>query len=104
MGEMESRRKQEEKEAQARLQAERDAKSKIPPEELFRSVMCDPDPSSSSSSTEPGQQILKYSKFDDKGIPTHDYTGEELPKNQRKKLTKEWENQKKAYEKYLSKK
>jgi len=102
--EMEAKRKEEEKKAKARLLAEREAKSKIPPEELFQSIMCEPDPSSSSSSTEPGKQVLKYSRFDDKGIPTHDYKDEELPKNQRKKLTKEWEAQRKAYEKYLLKK
>jgi len=41
----------------------------------------------------------KYSQFDDDGVPTHDAAGEPLSKSSIKKLKKEWEKQKKAFEK-----
>ena len=40
-----------------------------------------------------------YSAFDDKGIPTADKDGEPLSKSLIKKLKKEWDKQKKLYEK-----
>eukprot|EP00301_Raphidiophrys_heterophryoidea_P019991 c4796_g1_i1.p1 GENE.c4796_g1_i1~~c4796_g1_i1.p1 ORF type:complete len:693 (+),score=183.51 c4796_g1_i1:88-2079(+) len=40
-----------------------------------------------------------YSQFDEQGVPTHDAQGEALPKNAVKKLKKEWEKQKKLFEK-----
>lgn len=42
-----------------------------------------------------------YSHFDAEGLPTHDAAGEELTKNQRKKLKKEQEKQKKLYDAYI---
>jgi cysteinyl-tRNA synthetase len=43
----------------------------------------------------------KYSKFDDKGMPTHDANGEELKKGQLKKLAKLYEAQEKKYNDFL---
>jgi len=43
---------------------------------------------------------LKYSKFDHDGLPTHAYDGKPLNKNQMKKSRKEFQAQKKRYEKY----
>lgn len=40
-----------------------------------------------------------YSKFDEQGVPTTDKAGEPLSKSAIKKLKKEWEKQKKLYEK-----
>jgi cysteinyl-tRNA synthetase len=40
-----------------------------------------------------------YAAFDADGVPTQDAKGEPLPKSQLKKLKKEWEKQKKAFEK-----
>lgn len=40
-----------------------------------------------------------YSEFDSSGIPTKDKRGEPLSKSAIKKLKKEWEKQKKLYEK-----
>jgi len=45
----------------------------------------------------------KYSKFDEKGIPTHDQTGQELSKGGRKKLEKSYEQQVKLHQEYLDK-
>jgi len=44
----------------------------------------------------------KYSKFDDKGLPTHDAVGEELGKKLRQKLQKQYETQEKKYRDYLA--
>jgi cysteinyl-tRNA synthetase len=41
----------------------------------------------------------KYTHFDNDGIPTHDLMGQPLPKSQIKKLKKEWDKQKKIYDK-----
>ena len=40
-----------------------------------------------------------YKQFDADGVPTHDANDEPLPKSQIKKLKKEWEKQKKLYDK-----
>ncbi|VDN57754.1 unnamed protein product [Dracunculus medinensis] len=71
---MEKQRKQREKDA-------KEASKRIPPWEMFK------------QSEEKG----KYSKFDDKGIPTHLINGEEISKRQRKKLEKLYETQAKNY-------
>merc|ERR1712203_973004 len=53
----------------------------------------------------PGQLFIgetdKYSKFDEKGMPTHNAEGEELPKAQLKKLQKIFQAQEKKYNDYL---
>ncbi|XP_025084999.1 cysteine--tRNA ligase, cytoplasmic-like [Pomacea canaliculata] len=95
MREQEEKRKQEEekrllKEAKKREQeaakAAKDAQRKIPPWELFLN------------------EKDKYSKFDDKGIPTHDSEGAELKKSALKKLVKLYEAQEKKYKEYLAEK
>merc|ERR1739848_551674 len=62
--------------------AEREQQMKVNPMEMFK------DPK-------------KYSKYDEKGIPTHDVKGEELSKSQIKKLQKVYADQEKKYKKYL---
>ena len=69
----------------AKKQAERDAKAKISPKEMFLSL------------TE------LYSAFDSEGFPTHDKAGETLSKAAIKKLIKEKEKQEEVYSKYLAK-
>ncbi|CAH0519359.1 unnamed protein product [Peronospora belbahrii] len=49
------------------------------------------------------QQPELYAQFDAEGLPTHNAAGEELTKNQRKKLKKEQEKQKKLHDAYLAK-
>ena len=83
----------EEKEAEAqarrmallKLQEEKAAakakKASMAPEELFKDAS-------------------KYSKWDERGIPTHDAAGEELSKNARKKCVKEFEAQEALYLKH----
>jgi len=46
-------------------------------------------------------RTTEYSAWDDDGIPTKDSQGEEVTKSKRKKLTKDWERQKKLHEKWL---
>ena len=43
----------------------------------------------------------EYLEWDESGIPTVDATGNVVPKNRRKKLVKEWEEQKKRHEEWL---
>jgi cysteinyl-tRNA synthetase len=64
---------------------EKEAKKSIPPNELF------------------AKEIDKYTKFDEKGIPTHDLEEKELSKSSRKKLEKLYEAQVKSYEEFLKK-
>lgn len=45
----------------------------------------------------------KYLELDGDGIPTKMADGSEVPKNQLKKMKKEWEKQKKQHEEYLPK-
>ncbi len=66
---------------QARQAAEKEARKNTRPEEMFL------------ASTD------LYSAFDDQGVPTTDKAGEPLSKNAIKKLKKEWDKQKKLYEK-----
>ncbi|KAF1788090.1 Glutamyl/glutaminyl-tRNA synthetase, class Ib, alpha-bundle domain [Phytophthora cactorum] len=49
------------------------------------------------------EQPELYSQFDAEGVPTHSAAGEELTKNQRKKLKKEQDKQKKLHDAYLAK-
>ncbi|CAN0008326.1 unnamed protein product, partial [Sphacelaria rigidula] len=63
--------------------AEKERRSKIPPEEWLKSMKGDD-----------GKSL--YSKFDDDGVPTHDAAGEELSKKA-KNVKKEWDTQKKLY-------
>merc|ERR1711972_1192228 len=67
------------KEEQAKHAAEKEAKRKLDPKQMFRS------------------QTDLYSKFDDDGVPTHSAEGETLPKSRVKKLKQEWEKQKRIF-------
>jgi cysteinyl-tRNA synthetase len=78
--------KQQKKEEQLKAQLEKDAQKKIPPWEIFQK----------------GTEAGKYSKFDDKGIPTHDAEGTPIPKSGLKKLQKVYAAQEKKYNDYLS--
>jgi hypothetical protein len=69
------------KEEQMRQLAEKEAKKSLNPVDMFK-----------------GMTDL-YSRFDEDGVPTHDAAGQELTKNAIRKLRKEWEKQKKLYEK-----
>jgi cysteinyl-tRNA synthetase len=64
-------------------QAEKDAQRRIPPADLFKN------------------QTDKYSKFDSKGIPTHDADGKELSKSGAKKIAKLYEAQEKKYNDWI---
>lgn len=68
----------------AAAQAAKDAQKKIAPSEMFRS------------------ETDKYSKFDDKGFPTHDTEGKGISKGQIKKLQKLYQAQEKKYAEYLA--
>ncbi|ELT92901.1 hypothetical protein CAPTEDRAFT_218029 [Capitella teleta] len=72
-----------EREEKGRISRCSEAQKRIPPTELFKS------------------ETDKYSKFDDKGMPTHDANGEELTKGQLKKLTKLYDAQQKKYQDFL---
>jgi cysteinyl-tRNA synthetase len=58
-------------------------------------------------SIKPSEMFLKetdkYSKFDERGVPTHDQEGKELTKSSKKNVEKMYANQVKAYETYLKK-
>ena len=80
--------------AKAKKAAEAAAKAKaaaVPPSEMFRSLEVP---------GEPG--VNMYSQFDDAGMPTHDAKGEPLAKSQLKKLTKQFNAQKKAHDKHVA--
>lgn len=72
------------KQEQQDAQRAKDEQKKIPPTEMFR------------------KETDKYSKFDDKGLPTHDLEGKELSKGLVKKLQKLQQAQEKKYNEYLA--
>ncbi|QFZ29539.1 putative cysteine-tRNA ligase [Clavispora lusitaniae] len=79
-----ARKKKEQAEAAAKKEAERLAKMKINPKDLF-------------------QDKSLYSEWDEQGIPTKTSSGEEVTKSMRKKLMKQYQQQEKLYAEYLSK-
>ncbi|XP_053385262.1 cysteine--tRNA ligase, cytoplasmic-like [Mercenaria mercenaria] len=81
----EAKRKEKElkKQKAEKEKAEKEAQKKIPPSELFR------------------KETDKYSKFDEKGLPTHDAEGKELSKSALKKNMKVYEAQEKKYKEFL---
>jgi cysteinyl-tRNA synthetase len=89
---LEAQRKEEEKKAAEAEKALKDAMNKISPEEFMKKLTLDDDSAK-----------LKYTKFDDAGMPTHFHDGEPLNKSQLKKASKEFQTQKKKYEKAMSK-
>ncbi|XP_028156308.1 cysteine--tRNA ligase, cytoplasmic isoform X4 [Ostrinia furnacalis] len=74
------------KKKQELLEAQRakEEQKKIPPSEMFK------------------RETDKYSKFDDKGLPTHDHEGKELSKGLVKKLQKLQQAQEKKYNDFLA--
>ena len=89
--ELEKLRKAAEKKKAAEEKAKKDALNKLSPDEFMKQL-----------SLEDGSSTMKYSKFDDStGMPTHLHDGKELNKSQMKKANKEFQGQKKKYEKYL---
>ncbi|GFR22086.1 cysteine--tRNA ligase, cytoplasmic [Trichonephila clavata] len=75
--------KEKKKQEQEALKAAREAAKRMPPSEMFISM------------------TDKYSKFDDKGIPTHDVDGKEISESQLKKVMKLYNAQEKKYNDYL---
>lgn len=65
-------------------QAALEAQKKVAPSEMFKA------------------ELDKYSKFDDKGMPTHDVNGQEMSKAQLKKLQKLYTAQEKRYNDYMA--
>ena len=90
--ELEKQRKQLEKEAREKEQAEKDRLNSISPEDFMRQLKLD------------DTDTPKYTKFGDDGLPTHDTKGEEMVKGAVKKAGKEFNAQKKKYEKAMAKK
>lgn len=76
--------KQRKKQELLEAQRAKDEQRKIPPSEMFK------------------RESDKYSKFDDKGLPTHDNEGKELSKGLVKKLQKLQQAQEKKYNEYLA--
>ena len=70
---------------QQKKEAEKEERSKIPPNQMFLA------------------ETNLYSAFDELGMPTKDSSGEPLSKGTLKKLSKEYSKQKELYEKYISK-
>jgi len=87
--ELEALRKQEENERVAAEMAKRDALKGLTPEEFVRQLTLD------------DGATPKYTKFDEKGLPTHASDGEPLNKNQTKKAAKEFQTQQKKYDKFM---
>ena len=72
----------------ARKAAEKEAKASIDPKSMFKS----------------GEEFSgKFSAYDEDGVPTHDAAGVELAKNDKKRLRKDWEQQKKLNDWLLEK-
>ena len=89
--ELEVQRKAAEKAAREKEAAEKEKLNLVPPSDFLRQLTLD------------DAKTLKYSKFGEDGMPTHNNEGEELNKNQMKKAKKEFEGQKKKYEKAIAK-
>jgi len=88
---LEEERKAQEKKKAAEEKAKKDAMNKLSPEEFMQKLTLDDDSGKN-----------KYSKYDESsGMPTHFHDGEALNKSQAKKATKEFQGQKKKYEKFL---
>jgi len=72
----------------ARKAAEKEAKASVDPRVMFKV----------------GEEFIgKFSAYDEDGVPTHDAAGVELAKNDKKRLRKDWEQQKKLHDWLLEK-
>lgn len=78
------RKKQEQAAANLKREQERLEKMKVHPKDLF-------------------QDKSLYSEWDEQGLPTKTANGEEVTKSMKKKLTKQYQQQEKLYQEYLSK-
>lgn len=76
------KKKKEQAAINAKKQAEKEAKMKINPADMFKDKAL-------------------YSEWDEQGLPTKDVKGEEVSKSMRKKLTKQYQQQEKLYNEYL---
>ncbi|KAK0397678.1 hypothetical protein QR680_002215 [Steinernema hermaphroditum] len=76
-----------EKEKKEKERAAKEAQKRVNPQDLFTK----------------GPDAALYSKFDERGVPTHLASGEEISKKQQKKLEKLYELQKKNYEQAMKK-
>lgn len=76
------KKKQEQAALNAKKEAEKLAKMKINPSDLFKDTSL-------------------YSEWDEQGLPTKDAKGEEISKSMKKKLTKQYQQQEKLYKEYL---
>lgn len=79
--------KTREQQKKAKLDAEREAKARVDPIEMFQIE----------------ERRKEFSAWDVDGIPTKDEKGEDLTKNKAKKVRKEWETQKKAHDAFKQK-
>jgi cysteinyl-tRNA synthetase len=89
--ELEKARREEEKRLAAEEMAKKEAICRMSPADFMKQLTLDEDPTK-----------LKYSVFDETGMPTHFHDGETLNKNQMKKAMKEFQSQQKKFEKYNS--
>ncbi|EMG46066.1 hypothetical protein SBY92_001217 [Candida maltosa Xu316] len=76
------KKKQEQAAINAKKEAEKLAKMKINPLDMFKDTTL-------------------YSEWDEQGLPTKDAKGEEVSKSMKKKLTKQYQQQEKLYKEYL---
>lgn len=67
-----------------RLEAEKLEKAKLPPTEMFKDAE-------------------KFSAWDSNGLPTKTKAGDDVPRSALKKMTKDWERQKKVHEEWKAK-
>jgi cysteinyl-tRNA synthetase len=89
---LEAKRKEEEKAAAAAEKAKKDAMNSLCPIEYMKQLTLD------------DGETLKYSMFDESGMPTHGSDKMPLNKNQSKKALKEFQGQQKKYEKCMQQK
>lgn len=82
-----------EKAAKAAEAAKKDALNRLSPADYMKQLRCDDDDGNNGGKS-------MYTQFDDCGMPTHDFQGEVLNKNQSKKAAKLFQGQQKKYEKY----
>ncbi|ODV77966.1 cysteinyl-tRNA synthetase [Suhomyces tanzawaensis NRRL Y-17324] len=75
------KKKQQQQAANAKKEAERLAKMKVNPKDLFKNDL--------------------YSEWDESGLPTKDKAGEEVTKSMKKKLLKQYQQQEKLYQEWL---
>jgi cysteinyl-tRNA synthetase len=78
--------KEKQKEEARKKALEREEKARIPPQMMFKM----------------GDFLAQFGEWDEQGLPTKNKVGEALSKGVLKKLGKEWEKQREAYEKLMA--